>query len=509
MAMSTPTTTKTDLLFLGLLLDRPRHGYELYRQIQAEGIDDWFNVSTAGVYYSLRKLRDQGRVAESRQRKAGSTRKSIYRLTETGRSTFFAAMEAELASQEKACLDYDLAIYLLNRVPQQRAIPRLEQRQSFLAEQADGVRAALAAERENGNSPLKLAILDHRRRFLEMEQDWLASVISSIQEESGPDYTQEGDRQGLMVLGGNLRDFHLPDLFHLIETGRHSGTLRVTDGADAHILVFEDGQPVSASYLRQDEPATAASSCDEVLDGLCELFRRREGRFTFDQSVGGWDWCVPLECSAEELILRGCRKVDSWAIIQRLVPSADTIFELGPASQGLDRLALTPAEEQIIAEVDGVKNVATIAHELDLTLFEASRVVYCLTAIGVLHTADLDKARLRRVFCEIAELMCNSTAAWPLSPDDDRTCEKEVNQRTAHLPIHLDNGRIKDGADRQLETEELKEMYHRFLQEQFKVVSRRYGRANARQSFEQTLRQLGPELQDVAKRYGLDRLAKN
>jgi hypothetical protein len=129
-----------------------------------------------------------------------------------------------------------------------------------------------------------------------------------------------------------------------------------------------------------------------------------------------------------------------------------------------------------------------------------------LTAIGVLHTADLDKIRLRRVFREIAELMCQSTVAWRTTPED-RDCELEVNQRTADLPIHLDHGRVKDQADPQLEIDELKEMYNRFLQEQFKVVSRRFGRANARQSFERTLRQLAPELQDVAKRYGFDRVS--
>ena len=51
--MGAPTTTKIDLLLLGLLLDRPMHGYELYRQIQAEEIDAWFNVSMAGVYCNL------------------------------------------------------------------------------------------------------------------------------------------------------------------------------------------------------------------------------------------------------------------------------------------------------------------------------------------------------------------------------------------------------------------------------------------------------------------------
>ena len=198
--MSAPTTTKIDLLLLGLLLDRPMHGYELYQQIQAEEIDTWFNVSMAGIYYSLGKLHDQGLVAESRQRGGRSTRKSIYRLTEQGRSAFFAAMENQATSHEKVFLDYDVVIYLLNRLPLQRAIPLLEQHQAFLAREAEEVQLALAAERDGSQSPLKLAVLDHRRRYLEMEQEWLADVVRNTQGEGAASATHSGERRGLMIL---------------------------------------------------------------------------------------------------------------------------------------------------------------------------------------------------------------------------------------------------------------------------------------------------------------------
>ena len=39
----------------------------------------------------------------------------------------------------------------------------------------------------------------------------------------------------------------------------------------------------------------------------------------------------------------------------------------------------------------------------------------------------------------------------------------------------------------------MKELYTRFLREQYAVVSRRFGRTNAQQSFEQALRQLARE----------------
>jgi DNA-binding PadR family transcriptional regulator len=503
--MSTPAKTKTDLLLLGLLLDRPMHGYELYQQIQAEGIDTWFNISAAGVYYSLGKLHDQGLVAETRQRGGGTSHKSIYRLTEEGRSAFFAAMDTELSSREEIYLDYDLAIYLLNRLPSGRAMPRLEQRKSFLAGKAEEVHGALAAEQDNGRSPLKLAILDHRRRFWEMERGWLAGVIASIQENGRLHGAPEGVGRGFMVLSGDLQRYHLPDLLRLIASGQHTGTLRLSDGSEVRTLTFEEGEPTCASYLRQSDPPLPLTTCDEVLEGLCELFRWQEGRFTFDQRLEQPEWCVPLDCSAEELILRGCRKVDDWAIIQQLVPSADTIFEPGPGAERLDRLTLTPTEEGVVAAVDGIKDVATLARELDLTLFETSRVFYCLTAIGVLRTADLDKIRLRRVFREIAELMCNRTIPWRPTPDD-RSCEEEVNELVRHLPLRLNKGRIEDKADPRSGIDELQEMYRFFLRQQFNVISHRFGRANARGAYEQTLRQIAPELQGVAKRYGFDRI---
>lgn len=506
--MSAPTMTKTDLLLLGLLLERPMHGYELYQYIQSEGIDTWFHVSAAGVYYSLGKLRDRGLVAESRQRGRRSSRKSIYRLTEEGRAAFFEAMEVQLASKEVAYLDYDLSIYLLNKFPLPRAIPQLEKHLALLAKESQNVQAALAAEAEDGLSPVKLAILDHKARFLNMERDWLADVTCSIQDSGRIGDAQAKDPRGLMVLSGNLRNYHLPDLLRLIVSGRHSGTLTVSDGAKMRTLSFEEGRPICASCRDREDPEVPPASREQVMERVCELFRWQEGQFTFDQRMGCQAWCVPIEYSAEELILRGCRKVDNWDIIQHLVPSADTIFEQGSVSQHLDRLELSSIEHRVVAAVDGVMDVATIARELDLTLFETSRACYCLTAIGVLRTADPHKIRLRRVFRELAELMCYSTLDWRATPDD-RVCEEEVNARCADLPLSLDRGRLQDQTDPQLGIDELKEMYGLFLLNQFRVVSQRFGGANARQAFQRSLSQLDPELQAVAARYGFDRIMEN
>ena len=142
--------------------------------------------------------------------------------------------------------------------------------------------------------------------------------------------------------------YHLPDLIRLIVSGQHSGMLTVTDGVQVRTLTFDEGQPVCATSRRRDEPSTPPPTPEQVIEGLCDLFRWQEGKFTFDQEMASEEWCVPLTLSAEDLILCGCRWVDNWTIIQRLVPSADTIFELGMAPEGVDGLTLTPTEQQIV-----------------------------------------------------------------------------------------------------------------------------------------------------------------
>lgn len=503
--MSQPATTQNDLLILGLLLDRPMHGYELHQQIQTEGISSWFSISMAGIYYSLGKLRDQGWVAESGQPGGRTTRKAIYHLTEEGRKAFFAAMEAQPTPETRACLEYDLIIYLLNRLPLKRATLLLEKRQQALAEQAEQVKQAVASTRNGGCSPLTLAILDHNLRFLEMEQGWLADVLQEIRAGGQPHSAHPEERQGLMILSGDLSHYHLPDLIRLIAAGRHSGTLSVTDGAVARALSFEAGQPMCASLLSRHASSQALPPAQQALEAVYDLFRWQEGRFTFDQQICSREQCVLLHIGVGDLILGGCRWVDNWATIQRVVPSAETIFERVDTPQHLDGLRLTQTEEQIWAAVDGQKDVATLARELGLTLFEISRSLYCLAMVEMVRTADADKIRLRRVFREIAELMCRSTVAWRTSPDD-QSCEKEVNEKCAGLPVRLNSGRIEDQTEPQVQTEALVGVYRQFLLAQIEVVSARFGRDNAHQSFQRTLNQLAPELQAIARRYGFDRL---
>ncbi len=482
--------TKNDLLVLGLLLDRPMHGYEIHQYVQAEGVTTWFNISTAAIYYSLNKLRRQNLISETRAR-SGGAEKSVYHVTEQGREQFFAGMEDTLSSEEPIRFEYDLGIFLLNKLPQNRALELLEKRLDFLRRWNETLAQTVEQERLTGGAPLRGAILDHAVACAQMEIGWLSNIIYQTRGE------ELGEQRGLMLLTGDLRDFHLPDLIKLISSGKHTGTLTVTDGTFTRTLSVHEGRPLCATSSRFDgeEPDP-----DQVMNDLYDLFRWQEGAFAFDQRTDPCDECTVLGISAENLILTGSRWVDNWTTIQRVVPSPDTVFE---RREGIVAdLNLTEDERQVLNSLDGLKDVTAVARECGLTEFETSKILYGFHAVGLVQPGDRDKIRLRRLFREFAELMCRGTRPYRASPDDT-ACEVAVNERCADLPVRLITGRIEDHTNPGLQTEELAKVYRAFLDNQRNVVKEWFGEQVATRLLQQVQSQINPALRDILEQYDL------
>ena len=484
--------TKNDLLVLGLLLDRPMHGYEISQYVKAEGVTTWFNISTAAIYYSLNKLHKRGFISEMRSRGDGAE-KSVYHATEQGRRQFFTGMEATLASEEPIRFEYDLGIYLLNKLPQAQALALLEKRLGFVRDWGVKLGQAVEQERGVGNRPLQIAILEHSTGCARMEAEWLTGIIHQLRGEDVEEY------RGLMILTGDLREFHLPDLIKLIVSGRHSGTLAVTDGISARTLSFHEGRPVCATSRRPDGEV---GDPDQIINDVYDLFRWQEGPFTFNQRMEPQEGCLVLRTSAENLILAGSRWVDNWGTIHRIVSSPDTVFERREGRISLEGLDLMPEEHQVLNALDGLKDVTGLARACELTEFETSKILYGLHAVGLAQPGDLNKIRLRRLFREFAELMCRGTRPYRASPDDS-SCEIEVNQRCEDLPIRFIAGRIEDQTDPTLRTENLAELYREFLQHQRGVVTEWFGSEVADRLLQQVLSQISPSLRDALEQHNL------
>jgi hypothetical protein len=420
--------------------------------------------------------------------------KSVYHVTEHGREQFFAGMEESLASEEPVRLEYDLNIFLLNRLPQDRALSLLERRWDFLSRRLEGLAEALECERLSGE-PLRVAILEHSVASTNVELQWLGGIIQHLRGDTPAD----GGYRGLMLLSGDLRDFHLPDLIKVIASGQHSGTLTVTDGVATRTLSFHEGRPVCATSRRRDGEVRR---CAEILDDIYDLFRWQEGSFTLDQRMRPQEGCSVLSMSTSDLILVGARWVDNWSTIQRAVPSPDTVFESRDEGVSTSELALTDTERGVLSALDGLSDVSDVARSFTLTEFETSKIIYGLYTVGLVQPGDLSKVRLRRVFREFAELMCQGTLPYRDAPDDF-ACEREVNRQCEDVPIRFIAGRIEDQTNPALRTTELAEAYRIFLRVQHRVVKERFGVAVAHTLVKQVMSRISPGLLEALKEYDL------
>ncbi|MCJ7552209.1 MAG: hypothetical protein MUQ30_21270, partial [Anaerolineae bacterium] len=160
-------------------------------------------------------------------------------------------------------------------------------------------------------------------------------------------------------------------------------------------------------------------------------------------------------------------------------------------------------ELRVLAIVDGVKDITTIAGVSDLTEFETSRILYGLYLVDQVGIADPDKSRLKRVFREFAELMCRGAVPYRTSPEEASACEDEVNLRSRDLPVSVRDSRIVDRSDPSLSADALADIYRQFLQTQHAVLGKNLGRVVADELRQQVLGRISPDLRETLEHYAL------
>jgi hypothetical protein len=237
-----------------------------------------------------------------------------------------------------------------------------------------------------------------------------------------------------MALEGTLRDLHVQDVFQLLDLGRKSGTLRVTSELrqTAATICFERGgvvaaalgsdpQPIGARLVRAgkitaeqldraralqsggdprrlgdilvDIGAIARRELDRQLKGQIEeavfdLLTWTEGYFRFEEGLA----ChaaveAPVRSPTEALLMEGARRLDEWSRIGSKVSHLGLVPRL-PQQNGAAPLDLVPFEWEVLAAVDGERDLHALADVLGRSEFEVARTVYGLTAAGIVELAD-------------------------------------------------------------------------------------------------------------------------
>lgn len=229
------------------------------------------------------------------------------------------------------------------------------------------------------------------------------------------------------LLEGDISAFPIADILRLAARGHPTGVLRLTrDGAQGEISL-KDGSVISASSSvareffgqrlvsaglitqaqlvavldeqKRDQsgrigdllvnkglvtPEALRAIVDEViLSTACLLLEWDEGRFFFEAVLPPAE-LTGTPMGAEALILEHARRLDQWKTVHRLIPSLDAVLALSPVPPAKESIDIKPDEWRVLAMIDGSRSVRAIAAAAGIPEFETCKVLYGLSAAGLI-----------------------------------------------------------------------------------------------------------------------------
>ena len=166
--------TPSELTILGLIVEQPRHGWDIEQVIEQRGIRQWTDIGFSSIYYLLTKLEKRGLIAARRSGPGAKSRRVLH-ATDSGRRAAATAARALIAEARPA--PHPLLVGLANSslLPRADYDACLQDRLARL-----DARMAAVADAERSQAPLPPAareVFSLTRHLLAAERSWLAERI--------------------------------------------------------------------------------------------------------------------------------------------------------------------------------------------------------------------------------------------------------------------------------------------------------------------------------------------
>jgi DNA-binding PadR family transcriptional regulator len=168
---------ENELLFLGLLAEGPKHGYEIKLQLEEDLGPNVGLQKIKSIYYPLQKMESEGLIEKEVGRREGRfPEKYVYRITSKGRKKFEELIERGFLSVERPFFQIDLALYFLPLVDKSKARRRLKVRSNLLKK----VKKELTILHSASKTKILSLILQHDLDLIEAEISSTQKIIDQI-----------------------------------------------------------------------------------------------------------------------------------------------------------------------------------------------------------------------------------------------------------------------------------------------------------------------------------------
>jgi len=166
-----------ELAALGLLKERPMHGYQLSREL-GESLGGLWRVSYGSLYPTLRRLERDGAIESEAGDQRGARRKKVYRITPSGEQLFLELLQEAPQDTQSEDARFRMRLAFFRYLPPETRIRLLERRRQALQQRLVRIAESLATGRV-GADDYGRALVEHNRTSTESDIAWLEQLIAA------------------------------------------------------------------------------------------------------------------------------------------------------------------------------------------------------------------------------------------------------------------------------------------------------------------------------------------
>ena len=165
-----------ELAVLGLLKERPIHGYQLSREL-GDSLGGLWRVSYGSLYPTLRRLEQDGAIESEAGDERGARRKKVYRITPKGEQVFLDLLQETPNDTQGEDARFRMRLAFFRYLPPETRIRLLERRRQALQDRLSTIAESLSAGR--GGDDYGRALIEHNRSTTESDITWLEQLIAA------------------------------------------------------------------------------------------------------------------------------------------------------------------------------------------------------------------------------------------------------------------------------------------------------------------------------------------
>lgn len=170
--------TTAEIALLGLLAERPRHGYEIEQVIEARGMREWTDIGFSSIYYLLKKLEGVGLIRATLRGGGTGPARKVYRLTPAGGRALHAGTLEALSTPAPVHARIQVGLANLPGISPAEAATALRR---YRRQLVDRLRELTA--KRSSQQPLPYfveAMFDHSLGQIQAEAAWLERFIPQL-----------------------------------------------------------------------------------------------------------------------------------------------------------------------------------------------------------------------------------------------------------------------------------------------------------------------------------------